>query len=94
VKTPSIVSRVFRIAALLVSIGASVSCMTTYDSAGRPVQSVDPGVAIAGAAAAGVLGYALANDNHHHHGYYYGGGPYYRPRPYYGGYGYQGYRRH
>ena len=57
----------------------SVSCMTTYDSAGRPVQSVDPGVAVAGAAAAGVLGYALANDNDHHHhyrgGYY---GPYRR----------------
>lgn len=58
--------------------------MTTYDSAGRPVQSVDPGLAVAGVAAAGVLGYALANDNNHHHGYgYYGGGGYYH-RPYYG----------
>lgn len=92
-KTNSIVSRVFRISALLVSIGASVSCMTTYDSAGRPVQSVDPGLAIAGAAAAGVLGYAIADNNSHHHGYY-GGGHYYRPRPYYGGYGHAGYRRY
>jgi hypothetical protein len=92
VKTNSIVSRVFRIFALLVSIGASVSCMTTYDSAGRPVQSVDPAVAVAGAAAAGLVGYAIANDNNHHHGYY-GRGPYYRPRPYYGGYAYRGYRR-
>lgn len=93
VKTKSTVCRVLRISALLVSIGASVSCMTTYDSAGRPVQSVDPGLAIAGAAAAGVLGYALADDNHHHHHGYYGA-PYYRPRPYYGGYGHAGYRRY
>ena len=62
----------------------SVSCMTTYDYEGRPVQSVDPAVAIAGAAAAGLIGYAIANDNddyhhHHHHGGYY--------RPYHGGYG-------
>ena len=65
--------------------------MTTYDAAGRPVQSVDPGLAVAGAAAAGILGYAIADSHHHHHGYY-GGGPYYRPRPYYGGYGHAGYR--
>ncbi len=61
---------------------ASVSCVTTYDTMGRPVQTVDPAVAVAGVAAAGVLGYALANDNHHHHhGGYYGGyqGRYYRP---------------
>jgi hypothetical protein len=53
--------------------------MTTYDSAGRPVQSVDPAVAVAGAAAAGLIGYAVANDNddHHHHHYHRGG--YYRP---------------
>ena len=78
---------------ILFAVGASVSCMTTYDSAGRPVHSVDPGLAIAGVAAAGVIGYALADDNHHH-GYY--GGGYYRPRPYYGhgGYGRGGYYRH
>jgi hypothetical protein len=39
-------------------------------------------VAVAGAAAAGLIGYAIANDNddhhHHHHGGYY--------RPYRGGY--------
>lgn len=63
-------------------IGTSMSCMTTYDSAGRPVQSVDPGMAVAGAAAAGLVGYALANDNDHHHNnhYYYGG---HRRRGYY-----------
>ncbi len=59
--------------------------MTTYDAYGRPVQSVDPGVAAAGVVAAGALGYALANDNddhHHHHyrrgGYYHRRGHYYR----------------
>lgn len=66
---------IFRWIALAGLAFASVSCMTTYDSAGRPVQSVDPGVAVAGAAAAGLIGYAIANDNddhhhHHHHGYY------------------------
>ena len=64
----------------------SVNCMTTYDSAGRPVQSVDPAVAVAGAAAAGLIGYAIANDDddHHHHHYH---RPYPRPypRPHYHG---------
>jgi len=76
---------------LLVVIGASVSCMNTYDAYGRPVQSVDPGLALAGVAAAGIVGYAIANENndHHHGGYYgprrayYGGGGYYGPRGYY-----------
>lgn len=60
--------------------------MTTYDSYGRPVQSVDPAVAIAGVAAAGLIGYAASNNNDSHHGDhhddhysggYYGGGGYY-----------------
>ena len=65
----------------------STSCMTTYDEYGRPVQSVDPGAAVAGAAAAGIIGYALANDDndHLHHGYHRGGG-------YYGGH-HGGHRR-
>ncbi len=78
---------------LVVGALASTSCMTTYDGYGRPVQSVDPGAAVAGAAAAGVLGYALANDNNHRS--HYRGGQY--GRPYYGGryYGgsYGGYHR-
>lgn len=84
--------------AVLVAIGASTSCMTTYDANGYPVQSVDPGVALAGVAAAGLVGYAIAdgNNNHHdHHGYYrgggyYGGGGYYRPHSNY----YRGGPRH
>lgn len=73
---------------------SSVGCMTTYDAYGRPVQSVDPGVAVAGMAAAGLVGAAIANDNdHHHHGYY--GGGYYAPPPprHYGDRAYNGYRR-
>ncbi|RYD50005.1 MAG: hypothetical protein EOP85_00480 [Verrucomicrobiaceae bacterium] len=73
---------------ILALAGSSVSCMTTYDANGRPVQSVDPALAVAGVAAAGLIGYAAA-DNHHHHGYYRGG--YYRP--YYGGYRGGYYRR-
>ncbi|MGA0845787.1 MAG: hypothetical protein ACO3RV_04535 [Luteolibacter sp.] len=41
--------------------------MTTYDSAGYPVQSVDPVAATVGVAAAGLIGYALADSNNHCH---------------------------
>jgi hypothetical protein len=81
VKNHSIVSALFRgsvLSVLIAAIGASMSCMTTYDAAGRPVQSVDPGMAVAGAAAAGVLGYAIANDHNDHHDHY----DYYRHRGY------------
>ena len=71
-------------AVLLAATGASVSCMTAYDAQGRPIQTVDPGMAVAGAAAAGLVGYAIANNNDHyyHHGYY-GHGGYYGPHHYY-----------
>lgn len=77
--------------ALVVCAGASVSCMTTYDANGNPVQSVDPGLAVAGVAAAGLIGYAAANNNNDNHYYYggtryYRGGGYYGPRYYRGGY--------
>ncbi|MEO5712276.1 MAG: hypothetical protein ABIT37_02210 [Luteolibacter sp.] len=64
-------------AALLVPIGMSVSCMTTYDAYGRPMQTVDPGLAVAGVAAAGLIGYAAGNNHSDHHHDYYGGGGYY-----------------
>ena len=64
---------------LAAALFTGTSCTTTYDAYGRPQQSVDPAVAIAGVAAAGLVGYALA-DNHNH--YYYHNRPYYRP--YYG----------
>ncbi len=80
------------VAGLAVLVASGTSCMTTYDANGNPVQSVDPGLAVAGAAAAGVLGYAIANDNNHNN-YYYNGGGYYAPRGpyYYGGGGYNRY---
>ena len=56
--------------------------MTTYDSYGRQVQSVDPGLAIAGVAAAGLVGYAASQNRSNYrqrhtttyHTNYYGGG--------------------
>ncbi len=42
---------------------SSTNCTTSYDAYGNPRSSVDPGTAVAGAAAVGVLGYALANKN-------------------------------
>ena len=60
--------------------------MTTYDAYGHPVQSVDPAVAVAGAAAAGLVGYAIADGGHHHHHHSYYGGGYYHRGGYYRGY--------
>ena len=48
--------------------------MTTYDAYGRPMQTVDPALAVAGIAAAGIIGYAAADNHHYHNDYYYGGG--------------------
>ena len=85
-KTPSVI---LRWSALLALAFGSVSCVTTYDAAGRPVQTVDPVVATAGVAA-GLIGYAIGQDNsrgsHYHHGGgygYYGGHGHYAPHCYY-----------
>lgn len=75
------------VAALALAV-TSTSCMTTYDAYGRPVQSVDPGLAVAGIAAAGLIGYALAEGDDDDHRHYHKGGyrrsyhdhGYYRPR--------------
>ncbi len=69
--------------AIILAAASGTSCTTTYDAYGRPVQSVGPGTAVAGAAAAGVLGYAIARDRDDDHRHYYGRRHYYRP---YGGY--------
>lgn len=59
---------------------AGTSCMTTYDAYGRPVQSVDPGAAAAGIAAAGLVGYAVGQHNdHRHYGHYLYYPRYHRP---------------
>ncbi len=63
-----------KIAAVLLPLFGGVSCMTTYDAYGRPVQSVDPGAAAVGVAAAGLVGYAIAknqDDHRHHHHHHY-----------------------
>lgn len=74
-KSTSFHCRWFRIPVLVCFTAlafSSVGCMTTYDAYGRPQQSVDPGLAVAGIAAAGLIGYALAdgnnNDYRRHHG--------------------------
>lgn len=58
-------------------MGAGVGCTTSYDRYGRPIQTVDPGVALVGVAAAGIIGYAIANDGggrrHGGHGGRHGG---------------------
>ncbi|NJR43452.1 MAG: hypothetical protein HC767_13130 [Akkermansiaceae bacterium] len=73
----------FAVAAVLTALFFSnVSCMTTYDYEGRPIQTVDPAVAVAGVAAAGLIGYAAGNNHGRHHGGYHGGyhrGGYYAP---------------
>jgi hypothetical protein len=60
------------LAGLMVTMGAS--CTTAYDAYGRPRTVVEPGAALLGVAAAGLVGYALANDGggrhrggHRHH---------------------------
>ncbi len=78
--------RLGSVIALAAIMGVSSSCMTTYDAQGRPVQSVDPGLAVAGVAAAGLVGYAAGNNHRNRHYYndgYYGGGGYYRRGGYY-----------
>jgi hypothetical protein len=85
-KKRSVISRWPLLLTVLLGASFSVSCMTTYDSYGRPVQSVDPGAAVFGAAAAGLVGYAIGNsqgDNYYHSSHTYHQ-PYYPP--YHSGY--------
>jgi len=77
--------KIIRLASAVVLTAAVLTgtgCTTMYDAYGRPVQAVDPGVALAGVAAAGLVGYALAENHGDHYGYphpnYYR--PYYGPR--------------
>jgi hypothetical protein len=45
----------------------AVGCTTAYDAYGRPRTVVEPGVAVLGAAAAGLAGYAIGNNRHDSH---------------------------
>jgi hypothetical protein len=57
------------LAVSLMAVGAS--CATVYDPYGRPHTMVEPGAAILGAAAVGLLAYGLASDGGgHHHGHH------------------------
>jgi hypothetical protein len=70
----------------------SASCTTVYDAQGRPQQVVTPEGAAMGILAAGLVGYALNDDDDHkrhkkHQRYNRGHG-------YYGGHGYRGGSHH
>jgi hypothetical protein len=56
------------LATLMALMGAS--CTTAYDAYGRPRTVVEPGAALVGAAAVGLLAYGLASTDHYHGGYY------------------------
>lgn len=79
-------SRIITVTALVGLSPLVTSCTTAYDSCGRPVQSVDPGTAAAGAVAAGALGYAIG-QNYDNDRRYYGSG-YRRPYNHHGRCGY------
>lgn len=68
--------RILQAAVVVMASLTAVSCMNTYDAYGRPVQSVDPGVAVAGAAAAGLIGYSAGRDQRRT---YHSGPQYHRP---------------
>ena len=52
------------------------SCVTSYDSTGRPIQTVDPAAVAVGAVVLGAVAYSAGKNNHHHRGYHH------RPRRY------------
>jgi hypothetical protein len=57
-----------KVAAVVGIACMATSCTTMYDSQGRPQQVVTPEGAVFGAVAAGLIGYALNdNDSHRHH---------------------------
>ncbi len=76
----SVKVKCLQILSMAAMLSLLTSCMTTYDAYGRPVQTVDPALAVAGVAAAGLIGYAIADgidDNNYrgkkyHRGNYYG----------------------
>ena len=79
-------SLLLKASALIAMAAMATSCTTTYDACGRPVYSVDPALAVAGVAAAGVIGYAIADNNRGgdcHGGRYYSN----HGRGHYGGHG-------
>jgi len=60
-----------KLSSIKLAVGAIISalflanCTTTYDSYGRPVQSVDPVAAAVGAVALGAVAYSVGKNNRH-----------------------------
>lgn len=75
----------FRLITALIVASLGMGCTTAYDYYGRPRQVVEPGAAIFGAAAIGLLAFGLANSNNDD-------GPHYQPRGYHRGYDHHGYQ--
>lgn len=77
----------FRLVMALLVASLGIGCTTAYDYYGRPRQVIEPGAAIVGAAAIGLLAYGLASSHHHEDCE-----PHYRHQGYHhGSYGYHGY---
>lgn len=57
------------VSAMVASVLLS-NCSTYYDANGVPVQAVDPVAATVGAAALGVVAYAIADNNRSHRSYH------------------------
>jgi len=71
-----------KLAAVLLAASMGVSCSTTYDQNGRARSQVNPGGALLGAAAVGLVGYTVAKNRYKdddHRGYH---DNYYRGRDY------------
>ncbi|MBK1832062.1 hypothetical protein JIN77_15100 [Verrucomicrobiaceae bacterium R5-34] len=67
---------IHQLSSVKLAVGAMISalflanCTTTYDSYGRPVQSVDPVAATVGAVAIGAIAYSAGKNNSSHHGHH------------------------
>jgi hypothetical protein len=73
----------FVLALLMAGMGAS--CTTAYDAYGNPRPVVEPGTALLGAAAAGLVGYGIGHSHNYDHRHYarYSGHHHHHSRYYY-----------
>lgn len=72
---------------LVLLLPALASCTTAYDAYGRPRQVVEPGAALIGAAAVGLIAYGLASSNRNNRRHQ-GGSCGHQGYRHHGGYGY------
>lgn len=59
-----VMKNIFSLAVVISLAASSIGCQTSYDAYGNPRNTVDPGTAAAGVAAAGLLGYAISKNRH------------------------------